>query len=101
MNAALGTCDALVLPTAPTAAFAPGERRDDPLRMYRSDVLTVPASLAGLPAVSVPTGLDPDGLPLSLQIIGRYDGESDLLRLAGLVEVMRGFLARREAPWRR
>ena len=63
-------CDLLLTPTAPSAAFAFGDKAD-PLAMYLNDVFTVPASLAGLPAMSVPAGLSADGLPLGLQIIGR------------------------------
>ena len=63
--------DAILTPTAPSAAFAIGERTADPIAMYLNDVLTVPANLAGLPAMSVPAGLDANGLPLGLQAIGR------------------------------
>jgi len=63
-------CDLLLTPTAPSAAFALGEKQADPLALYLNDVFTVPASLAGIPAMSVPGGLDKDGLPLGLQIIG-------------------------------
>ena len=62
--------DALLTPTAPSAAFAQGEKMDDPITMYLNDVFTVPADLAGVPAISVPAGLDADGLPLGLQVIG-------------------------------
>jgi aspartyl-tRNA(Asn)/glutamyl-tRNA(Gln) amidotransferase subunit A len=80
LTAALGEVDVLVTPTSPTAAFALGERLEDPLSMYLSDVFTVPASLAGLPSVAVPSGLDACGLPLSLQLIGRPFEEAALLR---------------------
>src|SRR3546814_7260836 len=63
------SCDLLLTLTAPSAAFALGEKQADPLAMYLNDVFTVPASLAGLPAMSVPGGLDAQGLPLGLQII--------------------------------
>ncbi len=91
LDRALRCCDAVALPTAPTAAFPLGERLADPLRMYLADLLTVPASLAGLPAISVPTALDPDGLPLSVQLVGPALGEEVLLTLAAAVEAARGF----------
>jgi aspartyl-tRNA(Asn)/glutamyl-tRNA(Gln) amidotransferase subunit A len=83
--------DALLAPTAPSAAFAIGENSDDPVAMYLNDVFTVPASLAGLPAISVPAGLSPDGLPLGLQIIGRSFDEEGLLRVAGVLEAAAQF----------
>ncbi len=86
LTAALDEVDALATPTCPGGAFRLGERVDDPLRMYLSDAFTVPASLAGLPAVSVPAGSDPEGLPLGLQIIGRRFEESMVLRIARAVE---------------
>ncbi len=92
-------CDAVALPTAPTAAFRLGEKLADPLQMYLSDVFTAPANLTGLPALSVPTGLDRAGLPLSLQLIGPPLGEETLLTLAGETERARGFRARKEAAW--
>src|SRR5690606_18736494 len=69
-------------PTAPTSAFSLGEKVDDPVAMYLSDVFTVPASLAGLPALSVPCGRDVRGLPLGLQLIGKPWDEALLLRVA-------------------
>src|SRR4029078_3268016 len=63
-------CDVLLAPTTPTAAFALGDKLDDPLALYLNAVSSVPASLAGLPAMSVPAGLTADGLPLGLQRIG-------------------------------
>ncbi len=74
-------CDALLTPTAPETAFALGDRTDDPLRMYLSDVYTVSVNLAGLPAVSLPCGFAA-GLPVGLQLIGRAGGEATALRLA-------------------
>jgi aspartyl-tRNA(Asn)/glutamyl-tRNA(Gln) amidotransferase subunit A len=78
--------DALLTPTAPSAAFAVGDKSDDPIAMYLNDVFTVPCSLAGLPAVSVPAGLSAEGLPLGLQIIGRAFDEATILRVAELIE---------------
>jgi aspartyl-tRNA(Asn)/glutamyl-tRNA(Gln) amidotransferase subunit A len=85
-DAALAECDALVSPVAPTTAFRLGERLDDPLTMYLSDVLTLAVPLAGLPGLSVPCGLDADGLPIGLQVIGRAWDEATLFRVAGAVE---------------
>ena len=69
--------DVIVCPTIPAPAFRLGEKADDPLTMYLSDVFTVPASLAGLPAISVPSGLSRGGLPLGIQIMGpRFDEET-------------------------
>lgn len=76
-------CDVLLTPTAPSAAFALGEKSADPIAMYLNDVFTVPSSLAGLPAMSVPGGVDKDGLPLGLQIIGKPLDEQGVLN-AGL-----------------
>ena len=78
--------DALLTPTAPSAAFAQGENMDDPVTMYLNDVFTVPASLAGVPAISVPAGLDEAGLPLGLQIIGRPFDEETVFAAAAVIE---------------
>ncbi len=72
----------LVAPTTPTTAFRIGEKIDDPLQMYLSDVYTVPINLAGVPAISLPCGNDPDGMPIGLQIIGPHFGEERILRAA-------------------
>jgi aspartyl-tRNA(Asn)/glutamyl-tRNA(Gln) amidotransferase subunit A len=93
------SCDLLLTPTAPSAAFALGENVDDPLAMYLNDVFTVPASLAGLPAMSVPGGLDAQGLPLGLQIIGRPLDEQGVLDAALAIEQRAGFTARPERWW--
>ena len=90
--------DALLTPTAPSAAFALGDRVSDPLAMYLNDVFTVTVNLAGLPAISVPAGLDASGLPLGLQLIGRALDEGTLFTLAGAVEQAAGFRARPQ-PW--
>jgi aspartyl-tRNA(Asn)/glutamyl-tRNA(Gln) amidotransferase subunit A len=86
-------CDLLLTPTAPSAAFAFGDKAD-PLAMYLNDVFTVPASLAGLPAMSVPAGLSADGLPLGLQIIGRPLDEAGVLDAGLAIERAAGFSAR-------
>ena len=84
--AAFETCDAILTPTTPGPAFAMGEKSDDPVAMYLNDVLTVPASLAGLPAISVPAASTGDGLPLGLQLVGRFGRDEALLGQAVQVE---------------
>ena len=78
--------DAIVTPTAPTAAFKLGEKADDPLSMYLADIYTVTADLAGVPGISVPCGITQSGLPIGLQVLGRHFDESTVLRVAGAVE---------------
>ncbi len=78
--------DALVTPTAPSAAFAQGANMDDPITMYLNDVFTVPASMAGVPAMSVPAGLDGAGLPLGLQVIGRPFDEETVFAVGAAIE---------------
>jgi len=85
--AAFGRCDLLLLPTAPTLPFRLGEKVDDPLAMYLSDVFTIGANLAGLPGLSVPAGLSPEGLPVGVQLLAPEDGEPALLRAARAIEV--------------
>ncbi|MFN4114015.1 MAG: Asp-tRNA(Asn)/Glu-tRNA(Gln) amidotransferase subunit GatA [Sphingomonadaceae bacterium] len=92
-------CDVILTPTAPNAAFALGEKLSDPLAMYLNDVFTVPASLAGLPAMSVPAGLDADGLPLGLQIIGKPLDEQGVLDAGLALEQRAGFVAKPERWW--
>ena len=75
--------DVIVCPSIPTPAFRIGEKTEDPLTMYLSDIFTVPASLAGLPAISLPSGFSRDGLPLGLQILGPRLGEENVLAAAG------------------
>lgn len=78
--------DALIGPVAPTPAFKIGENTDDPIKMYLADVMTSPASLAGLPAISVPAGTSEEGLPIGVQLIGNYRSDENLLKLASEVE---------------
>ena len=85
------TVDLILTPTAPSAAFAIGERSDDPIQMYMNDIFTVPASLAGLPGISLPAGLSNDQLPLGLQLIGRPFDEATMLKAAGVLEEAAGF----------
>jgi aspartyl-tRNA(Asn)/glutamyl-tRNA(Gln) amidotransferase subunit A len=93
------SCDLLLTPTAPSAAFALGEKSADPIAMYLNDVFTVPSSLAGLPAISVPAGLDGQGLPLGLQVIGKALDEQGVLNAGLALEQRAGFTARPEAWW--
>jgi aspartyl-tRNA(Asn)/glutamyl-tRNA(Gln) amidotransferase subunit A len=88
-----GKVDALLTPTAPTAAFAQGEKMDDPIAMYLNDVFTVPASMAGVPGMSVPAGLDGQGLPLGLQVIGRPFDEETVFAVSQVIEDAAGFSA--------
>ncbi len=83
--------DAILAPTSPTAAFAQGEKMDDPVAMYLNDVFTVPASLAGLPAISVPAGLSVEGLPLGLQVIGKPFDEEMVFRVGHALETAAHF----------
>ncbi|MCW1383967.1 Asp-tRNA(Asn)/Glu-tRNA(Gln) amidotransferase subunit GatA [Novosphingobium sp. KCTC 2891] len=96
---AFGEVDVILAPTTPTAAFALGENSDDPLAMYLNDVFSVPASLAGLPAMSVPAGLDRNGLPLGLQLIGKAFDEQGVLNAALAIENRAGFAARPAKWW--
>jgi aspartyl-tRNA(Asn)/glutamyl-tRNA(Gln) amidotransferase subunit A len=79
---AFETCDAIITPTAPTTAFKIGEKTWDPLQMYLSDIYTISVNLAGLPALSLPCGFDSEGLPIGMQIVGKYFDESAILRVA-------------------
>ncbi|HEY7697160.1 MAG TPA: Asp-tRNA(Asn)/Glu-tRNA(Gln) amidotransferase subunit GatA, partial [Vicinamibacteria bacterium] len=74
--------DAVLLPTSPEPAFAFGAKSEDPLSMYLADVFTITANLAGTPAVSIPAGFDPAGLPIGVQLVGRHFEEATILRLA-------------------
>ena len=85
-NELFKTFDVLIAPVAPTPAFKIGENAEDPIKMYLADVMTVPASLAGLPAISVPAGKSSDGLPIGVQLIGKRRDDAQLLALAASVE---------------
>jgi aspartyl-tRNA(Asn)/glutamyl-tRNA(Gln) amidotransferase subunit A len=92
--------DAILTPATPSAAFGLGEMADaDPVKMYLNDVFTVTVNLAGLPGVSVPVGLDAQGLPLGLQLIGRPWEEDALLNYAHVLESRAGFVAKAEKWW--
>ena len=91
--------DALLTPTAPSAAFSLGDKADDPLAMYLNDIFTVTVNLAGLPGMSVPAGLDAAGLPLGLQLIGRALDEGTLFSLGGALEKAADFRAKPQRWW--
>jgi aspartyl-tRNA(Asn)/glutamyl-tRNA(Gln) amidotransferase subunit A len=84
--AAFRKVDCLLMPTSPTTAFRFGEKINDPLQMYLSDVFTVSANLAGVPAISVPHGADRGGLPIGVQVVGKQFDESTILKVAGFLE---------------
>ena len=92
--------DALLTPTAPSAAFGLGDNAADPVAMYLNDVFTVTVNLAGLPGLSVPAGLDAQGLPLGLQLIGRALDEGTLFQLGAALERAANFRARPDPWWR-
>jgi len=93
-------CDVLMGPVAPTTAFALGAKSDDPVQMYLGDIFTVPASLAGLPCLSIPCGFDGKGLPVGLQLMGNYFSEAELLGIAHRYQQATGFHLRvpKETP---
>jgi aspartyl-tRNA(Asn)/glutamyl-tRNA(Gln) amidotransferase subunit A len=80
-DAAFGQCDVILGPTSPTTAFRIGEKTDDPVTMYLSDIYTIAVNLAGLPGMSIPCGFA-DGLPVGLQIVGRHFDEARMLNVA-------------------
>ncbi len=79
-------CDFILTPTTPSAAFPIGEKEDDPIKMYLNDIFTVPASLAGLPAISVPFGKSKDNLPLGIQLLGKHFNEQTILNAGYYLE---------------
>ncbi len=86
-------CDVILAPSTPSAAFAIGENEDDPIKMYLNDVFTVTVNLAGLPGLSIPAGLNHEGLPLGLQLIGRPWDEETIIRAGGVIEKAANFTA--------
>ena len=92
-------CDAILAPTTPTASFPLGSLDADPLTMYLNDVFAVPASLAGLPAMSVPAMLNGDGLPLGLQIVGKPFDEQGVLNAGLAIQQRAGFDTQPEKWW--
>jgi aspartyl-tRNA(Asn)/glutamyl-tRNA(Gln) amidotransferase subunit A len=93
---AFESVDAILMPTSPTPAFRMGSKVDDPLSMYLSDVFTITANLTGSPALSVPAGFSPEGLPVGIQLVGRHFEESTLLRLGHAFQAATDF--HRKAP---
>ena len=79
-------CDFILTPTAPSAAFPIGEKEDDPIKMYLNDVFTVPASLAGIPGISIPFGINKDNLPLGIQLLSKHLNEQEILNAALYLE---------------
>lgn len=91
-------CDLIASPTSPTTAFRLGEKITDPLTMYLSDIFTLPANLAGIPGISIPAGLDRQGLPFGLQLLGKHFDETTLFQVGYIYERERGELP--GAPWK-
>ena len=92
--------DAILTPTTPSAAFELGKMESaDPVEMYLNDVFTVTVNLAGLPGISIPAGLNSEGLPLGLQLIGRPWEEGDLMNIAYTLETATGFSKKPEKWW--
>ena len=82
LDEAFKKCDCIITPTSPTAAFRIGEKTDDPLSMYLSDIFTISSNLAGIPAMSVPCGFTNDGLPIGMQILAKPFAEETIFRAA-------------------
>jgi aspartyl-tRNA(Asn)/glutamyl-tRNA(Gln) amidotransferase subunit A len=99
-NDAFKKVDLILTPSSPSAAFALGEKSNDPVQMYLNDVFTVTANLAGLPGASVPAGLDAKSLPLGLQLIARPFDEETMFKGMSVIEQAASFKARPEAWWR-
>jgi aspartyl-tRNA(Asn)/glutamyl-tRNA(Gln) amidotransferase subunit A len=93
-DAAFERCDCLLTPTAPTPAFRIGEKINDPLTMYLSDIYTIGANLAGIPALSVPCGWSREGLPIGMQLLGKPFDEALLFRVADAYELNRPWQAK-------
>ncbi|MDR1366020.1 MAG: Asp-tRNA(Asn)/Glu-tRNA(Gln) amidotransferase subunit GatA [Holosporales bacterium] len=92
---AFSSTDIILMPTAPSGAFAIGEKQNDPVTMYLNDIFTVPANIAGLPAISIPAGVDSRGLPLGIQLIASSFNEEALFKAGCVIESSSGFV-----PWR-
>ena len=86
LDLAFKSVDLMFLPTCPELPYKIGQKTDDPLSMYLSDLLTVPVNLAGLPAISIPCGFDKKGLPIGLQLIGNVLEEHRILNVANIFE---------------
>ena len=99
-NTAFEGVDAILTPTTPSAAFGIGSKADaDPIEMYLNDIFTVTANIAGIPAMSVPAGLDKSGLPLGLQVITKALDEETMFAVGGALEQAAGFTAKPEQWW--
>ena len=94
-----GRVDAILTPSTPSAAFALGDKQIDPLQMYLNDIFTVTTNLAGLPGISVPAGVDANGLPLGLQVIGKALDEATVFQVAAALEESAGFVAKPDRWW--
>lgn len=92
-----GQCDVVVMPTTPTPAFLLGEKLNDPLQMYLSDIFTIPVNMAGLPGISIPCGFSKDGLPIGLQIIANHFEEEKVIQTAYAFEQNTDFHQKRPA----
>ncbi|MDG2312533.1 MAG: Asp-tRNA(Asn)/Glu-tRNA(Gln) amidotransferase subunit GatA, partial [Alphaproteobacteria bacterium] len=90
-NSVWKECDAILTPTTPSAAFAIGDKMEDPIAMYLNDIFTVPASMAGLPAISIPAAINKEGLPLGLHVVGPAFTEQTVLRIADVIETAAEF----------
>jgi aspartyl-tRNA(Asn)/glutamyl-tRNA(Gln) amidotransferase subunit A len=88
---AFKSVDCILMPTTPTTAFKIGEKVDDPLQMYLSDIYTVSANLAGIPAISVPCGKDRKGLPIGVQLVGKQFDEGTILKVGDFLESAMSF----------
>jgi aspartyl-tRNA(Asn)/glutamyl-tRNA(Gln) amidotransferase subunit A len=95
---AFKSVDVIVTPTSPESAFRIGEKSDDPLKMYLSDIFTIPCNLAGLPGISIPCGFTSSGLPIGLQILGKPFDEETILRVAYAYEQHTNWRERRKPP---
>ncbi|CAN5230652.1 Asp-tRNA(Asn)/Glu-tRNA(Gln) amidotransferase subunit GatA [soil metagenome] len=94
-----GQVDAILTPSTPSAAFAIGDKEVDPVTMYLNDIFTVTANLAGLPGISVPAGVDANGLPLGLQVIGKALDEATVFQVGAALEKAAGFTGKAEKWW--
>ncbi len=90
--------DVILAPTAPTPAFRIGEKTEDPLQMYLSDIFTIPVNIAGIPGISIPCGFSRENLPIGLQIMGKHFDEGMLLRVAYAFEQNTDFHLKKPAP---
>ena len=93
-EAAFKKCQAILIPTSPTTAFKLGDKSEDPITMYLSDVFTLPINLAGIAGISVPCGMDAKSLPIGVQFIGKAFAEETILQMAHVYEKSRGAFAR-------